>query len=305
MNATRDNDTTELNIATSKSAPRAPFSSLIQVDLGGLSHQGLVRQNNEDHFLITRFGRYFEPLETNLPEANRVSRLDETGYALAVADGVGGRAGGEVASRVAIQMLVNLVLNTPDWILVLDDDVLAQEVERRAVERWGEVNAALADYASGDPGLEGYSTTLTLAWSLGRDLFVAHVGDSRAYVLRGKTLHQLTRDHTLAQVLADQGIIASQAVVAHRYRRVLTKALSGKVRGNEPDVQRLTLQDCDCLLLCTDGLTEMVPDERIAKILENSKTAQRACQTLVDEALNAGGNDNVTVAMARYQLPQA
>ena len=220
-----------------------------------------------------------------------------------MADGIGGSAGGEVASQLAIRTLVNLVLNTPDWILLLEDDLMSEEVMRRAGERWGHVNEAMAEQADADPSLQGFGTTLTLAWSLGTDLFVAHVGDSRAYLLRSNHLHQLTRDHTAAQELADQGAIARSEVASHRWRHVLTKALGSRRRQVEPDVQRITLADTDCLLLCTDGLTEMVADDRISEILQQASNATHACQTLVDAALNAGGKDNVTVVVARYQMP--
>jgi protein phosphatase len=263
----------------------------------------LVRSNNEDHFLVTRFGRFFEWLHSNLPEVEIPARAGETGYAMVVADGIGGRASGEVASQLAIRTLINLALNTPDWILLLEDDRMAEEVMRRAGERWGHVNEAMAEQANADPTLQGFGTTLTVAWSLGTDLFLAHVGDSRAYLLRGTHLLQLTRDHTAAQELADQGAIARSEVASHRWRHVLTKALGSRRKQAEPDVQRITLADTDCLLLCTDGLTEMVADDRISEILQRAPTAQQACQTLVDAALNAGGKDNVTVVVARYQMP--
>jgi PPM family protein phosphatase len=305
MSTPNGNDTADwpASTATSKTTERAPFSTLVRVDLGGLSHPGLVRGKNEDHFLVTRFGRFFEWLDSNLPGVEIPTRSGETGYAMVVADGIGGSAGGEVASQLAIRILVNLALNTPDWILLLEEDLMSEEVMRRAAERWGHVNQAMAEQADADPRLQGFGTTLTLAWSLGADLFVAHMGDSRAYLLRGSSLHQLTHDHTAAQALADQGAIARSEVASHRWRHVLTKALGGRGRQIEPDVQRITLADADCLLLCTDGLTEMVAGDRIAEILEQASTAALACQSLVDAALSAGGKDNVTVVVARYQMP--
>jgi protein phosphatase len=288
--------------ATNKT-DRTGLSTLVRVDLGGLSHQGLVRSNNEDHFLITRFGRFFECLQSNLPQLEILAHSRETGYAMAVADGIGGNASGEVASQLAIRSLVNLVLNTPDWILILEDDAMSQEVMRRASERLADVNEAMADQADSDPRLQGFGTTLTLAWSLGTDLFLTHVGDSRAYLLRNHKLHQLTRDHTAAQELADQGVIAVSEVASHHWRHVLTKALGGRRRQIEPDVQRITLADTDCLLLCTDGLTEMVAPDRISEIAQEASTAAQACEMLVDAALSAGGKDNVTVVVARYQVP--
>jgi protein phosphatase len=160
-----------------------------------------VRPNNEDHFLISRFGRFLETVQTNLPADTVPPRSEESGYGMVVADGMGGCAAGEEASRRAITSLVNLVLHTPDWILRLDEEPLPKEVLRRAAERYEQVNQTLAEEAQGDPGLSGFGTTMTMAWTLGRQLFVAHLGDSRAYLLRQGRLQQLTRDHTLVQEL--------------------------------------------------------------------------------------------------------
>jgi PPM family protein phosphatase len=281
------------------------LSALARVDVAGLSHQGLVRPNNEDHFFVARFGRFLERLFTNLPEEEMPRRFEETGYGLVVADGIGGRAAGEVASRLAISTLVNLVLGTPDWILLRDDYALNEEVRRRATERFAQINTVLAEQAQADPTLKRFGTTLTMALSLGRDLLVTHLGDSRAYLLRGERLYQLTRDHTLAQDLVDQGRLTQPEVATHPWRHVLTRALGGGGAADEPDVQEVFLADGDGLLLCSDGLTDMVKDDRIAEILRGAQTAEQACQSLVEAALQAGGKDNVTVVVARYGFPPA
>jgi serine/threonine protein phosphatase PrpC len=275
------------------------------VDVAGLSHRGNLRPQNEDHFFVARFGRFLERLFTNLPEDELPRRFDETGYAVVVADGIGGSAGGAVASRLAISTLINLVLGDPDWILRLDDEMLSAAVRRRVMERYSQISSVMAERAQADPTLEGFGTTMTVAMSLGKDLLVAHVGDSRAYLLREHRLHQLTRDHTLVQDLADKGALSPQDVATHRLRHVLTKALGAQGGPVEPDVQELVLEDGDCLLLCTDGLTEMVEEERIALVLGRGEPAETVCQCLVEEALQAGGKDNVTVVVARYGFPRA
>jgi protein phosphatase len=277
---------------------------VVRADLAGLSHRGLVRPNNEDHFLISRFGRFLDVLQSNLPAGAVPPHEEEGGYAMIVADGIGGSAAGEVASELAIDTLVHLALSTPDWILRLDDNLFAEEVTRRAKERCDQINAALAERAQADPTLRGFGTTLTVAWSLGQDLFLAHVGDSRAYLLRQGNLVQLTRDHTLVQELVGRGIVAPQEVKTHRLRHVLTNAL-GSSSPVHPDVERVYLLDGDVLLLCSDGLTEMVADEKIAATLLTGQAAAPLCQQLVDQALQAGGKDNVTVIVARYATPSS
>jgi protein phosphatase len=262
-----------------------------------------VRPNNEDHFLISRSGRFLETVETSLPADAVPPRSEESGYAMVVADGIGGGAAGEEASRLAITSLVNLALHTPDWILRLDEEPLPEAVLQRATQRYEQVQQTLAEEAVGDPRLTGFGTTMTLAYSVGSELFLAHVGDSRAYLLRQGRLQQLTRDHTIAQALVDQRLIDRQQAATHRLRHVLTQSLGDHGRHIQPEVRRIALEDNDCLLLCTDGLTEMVADEVIGEVLGSAEAVPAICQRLVDRALEAGGKDNVTVVVARYRLP--
>jgi protein phosphatase len=144
---------------------------------------------------------------------------------------------------------------------------------------------------------------LTVAVSLGANLLIGHIGDSRAYLFRGRRLHQLTSDHTLAQALIDAGIADPEDSGTRAMRHVLTAALGSTGARVDPQVQRLYLNTNDQVLLCTDGLTEMVNDEVIASVLSEAPTAQSACQNLVDLALGAAGLDNITVVLARYKFP--
>ena len=146
-------------------------------------------------------------------------------------------------------------------------------------------------------------TTLTLARSFGPVLTLVHVGDSRVYLLRRGVLHRLTRDHTKAQELADSGKLPADDVATHALRNVLTEAIGLWEEGGEPDVRRLPLADGDRLLLCTDGLTEMVDDATIAAELGRDRPAAEACQALLDLALARGGLDNVTIIVAGYRIP--
>ncbi len=280
------------------------YSSLVRVDVAALSDKGKVRSNNEDHFLVARTGRHFEVLATNLPQGEISDISEEIGYGLVVADGMGGEKGGEVASRLAIRTLVELVLQQPEWIMRLDDE-LAEEAMRRAKQRFREVNAEVTRQAAEDPTLSRMGTTMTMAYSLGPNLFVVHVGDSRAYRWHRGELQQLTHDHTLAQTLRDLGEITQEEAASNRLRHVLTNCLGRKGDNLLVDVQRLKLADGDCLLLCSDGLTEMVEEEVISDVLSRQETAEAACRKLVDLALEKGAKDNVTVIVARYRLPDA
>jgi serine/threonine protein phosphatase PrpC len=298
-------DTVDLLPPEDQSSVRAsrPRSRLVSVDVAALSHRGKVRPNNEDNFLVVRFGRFLETLSTSLPDGQIPAEFGDTGYGMVVADGMGGMAGGEVASQLAITLLLTLVLDTPDWIMGRDEaDVL--EVIRRAGSRFGAVNEAIIEEARRRPRLAGMGTTLTMAASLGADLVIAHVGDSPVYLFRGGKLRKLTRDHTVAQELADEANIHVDEVPA-RFRHVLTHAIGIEETGSDPDIGRFHLIDGDCLLLCTDGLTDMADEAAIARELKGADSASAACKALVDLALKGGGKDNVTVVVARYEIPSA
>ena len=155
-----------------------------------------------------------------------------------------------------------------------------------------------------DPALRGMGTTLTAARSLGRDLLITHVGDSRAYLLRAGRLHRLTRDHTYAQLLVDTGQLAPADVASSRHRHVLTNALGGSSEDVQVDIDRLQLEDGDRLLLCSDGLTDLVDDATITSILLETTGSSDACERLVQRALDSGGRDNVTVIVAAYRIPE-
>jgi protein phosphatase len=277
-------------------------SARVQVDLAALSHPGLVRTNNEDHYLVVRYGRALETLLTSLPEKQIPKRSEEIGYGLVVADGIGGAAAGELASRMVISRLVSLVLCTPDWIISTEEPHLHRVMQRMA-ERFRQIDTFLRDYASGDPNLLGMGTTMTLACSLGATVTLGHIGDSRAYLYRDGELHQLTRDHTLVQSLVDLGRLTPGQAARHPHRHVLTHALGSGDHRYKGDFQRMTLVDSDQLLLCTDGLTDMVDNATLASALARAGSANEACQTLIAMALKNGGKDNVTVALARYRFP--
>jgi serine/threonine protein phosphatase PrpC len=284
-------------------APRAKLvsdrGSLMAIDVAATSHAGHVRTNNEDHYLVVRFGRSLESIQTNVkPEILRPN-YNLTGYALLVADGLGGMAGGEVASRTALAKIVNLVIDTPDWILGFEDNAKVDTIMSRMTERFLKVDETLKDQADHDASLSGMGTTLTTAATLNDDMVIGHIGDSRAYLFRNNALTQLTRDHTVAQELIDAGIDRADPAT-QSMRHVLTAALGSLGSRIQPEVQRIHLQEHDQILLCTDGLTEMVDDKTIASLLRNTSAAAKACEDLTTIALAAGGSDNITVVLARF-----
>ena len=270
------------------------------MDVGALSHQGLVRENNEDSYLVMRFGRSLENLLTNIDPEFLERSYFMNGYGMLVADGMGGMAGGEVASRLALTKLIELIGDTSDWTLALKRQRDVTTVLERMTERFFEIDDLLRKEADRDHTLRGMGTTLTVAGAMGDDLIIGHVGDSRAYLLRKDSFEQLTTDHTLAQALIDAGVASRDDPVSRTMRHVLTAAVGSLGEQIDPQVERLKLFAGDRLLLCTDGLTEAVDDEIIAQVIRESKSSQNASQVLVDLALASGGTDNITVVLAHF-----
>ena len=287
--------------------PPRPFSSLVAIDFGAITHAGKVRTNNEDAYIIYRTGRYWEKVKTSLEAGDLPDRSDELGYGMAIADGMGGAAGGEVASNMALRVLVSLILNAARWGLKLDNpdtrETELKDVKDRAETYFQGVDQALLEHAEAYPRLKGMGTTLTGAYSFGDDLFILHIGDTRAYLFRQGTLRRLTRDQTMAQALVDAGAISAEDVSTHRLRHTLTSCLGGEKGQIQMEIKHMRLMDGDRLLLCSDGLTDMVSEPEIAEAIRATIGSGEACQTLVNLALQKGGKDNVTAVMARYSIP--
>ena len=304
-----DDDVIEVREAfeSGRAAAAAPTmatttSSRSRVDIAARSHPGNQDHLNEDHYLVVRVERSLQTVMSNLPESILPRRFDETAHGMLVADGLGGMPAGNVASAAAISKLVELGVNTPDWIMRMSRRK-ATVVKQRMAERFRKIDETLRQNAVDDSGVTGMST-MTAALSLGPDLFLAHLGDSRAYLLRGDKFRQLTRDHTLAQAMIDAGIGEEENALVRGMRRVLTAALGMAQSQVEPEVQHLQLQDGDQLLLCTDGLIEALDEGVIESIVRRAGSAAEACEGLIEAALSSNGTDNVTVIVARYGFPQ-
>ncbi|WP_460721438.1 PP2C family protein-serine/threonine phosphatase [Nocardia heshunensis] len=228
--------------------------------------------------------RYAARSDRGLVRANNEDSVYAGARLLALADGMGGHAAGEVASQLMIAALAHLDDDEPG------DDLLGKL--NRAVH---EGNASIADQVEEEPELDGMGTTLTAILFAGRKLGLAHIGDSRAYMLRGGELAQITRDDTFVQSLVDEGRITPEQAHTHPQRSLIMRALT----GNEID-PTLVVREAragDRYLLCSDGLSDVVSDETIANTLREGTTDESA-DRLIELALRSGGPDNVTVVVA-------
>jgi protein phosphatase len=274
----------------------------IRVSTSANTNVGRVRKNNEDHYLVCRLRRVMEVESTNLEPFQIPPMREDVGHLFAIADGMGGMASGEEASRLAISAGLELVRDSARWHLDFTDPAEVDDLMATCRRYIRQINRRVYEQAATNAAMEGMGTTLTVAYSVGHRLFVIHVGDSRIYLAHGGILQQLTRDHTVAQDLALSGQITQAEVKSHRMRNVLTNYIGSPGDGIEAELHRLDLADGDRLMLCSDGLTDLVDDAQIASILDEESEPQATCDRLIDAALQAGGRDNVTVIVAHYRV---
>ena len=264
----------------------------------GLTDPGKVRTTNEDQFLIATLLKALQVEWTSLPQPN-VQHSGDRSHLFVVADGMGGHAAGEKASALAIDSVESFILETFQWFAQCkgkEQDQVLTDFQRAL----GHANARVLAEAAGRPELHGMGTTLTLAYSLNNELFVAHVGDSRCYLCRHRILYRLTHDHTLVEEMVRRGALPSEEAAKHRWRHVITNAVGADSAAVKVEVHKVRLEGGDRVLLCSDGLTEMVPETEIRQILETEAEPEQACRRLVTCANEAGGKDNVTVVVAHF-----
>jgi protein phosphatase len=274
-------------------APDAEF----RVTSHGLTDPGRVRQRNEDQFLIAALAHALQVRESSVDPPD-VKYGGSQGHLFVVADGMGGHAGGQQASALAVNSIETFLLDAVNWCSRLrgQGDAILGEFQK-ALE---EADEKLLGEARRRPELHGMGTTATLAYAVHWRLFIAHVGDSRCYLLRNRLLYRLTRDHTLVEEMVQRGILKPEEAAAHRFRHVIANVLGGTDSGVKVELHKVPLEAGDRLLLCSDGLTEMVADEEIAAVLESARDPEEACRRLVDRANELGGKDNITVVAARF-----
>ena len=268
-----------------------------EIDAHGVTHQGKVRKDNQDHFLLCSLRKQLVVRLSSIPEAEGLMTESERLAALAmVADGVGGSARGEMASRVALQAVTRYVIRAMRCYygsLPEDEEDLSEALEEGARQ----CHAELLRRGQQDFDVRGMATTLTLYLGVWPRGYLLQVGDSRCYLLRNGELTQVTRDQTMAQEMVDLGVMKAEDAAGTRLAHTLTSSIGG--HESHPKVTRFGMDWGHVLLLCSDGLTRHVSDDRIADVLRSMPSARQACETLLQDALDGGGSDNITIVIGR------
>ena len=267
-----------------------------EIDAHGLTHPGKVRRENQDHFLLCSLRRQIVVRGSSIPDAHDLLGESTRLASLAmVADGVGGSSRGETASRVALTAVTKYVTRSLRcYYGAWDSD---QEFYDALQQGARQCHAELLRRGEQDPAYAGMATTLTLYLGVWPRAYMLQVGDSRCYLLREGELTQITRDQTMAQEMVDLGVMKKQEVAGTRFEHLLTSSIGGQ--QTEPKVSRIDMNWGHVLLLCSDGLTRHVTDERIRDVLRSMTSARQACETLLQEALDGGGSDNITIVIGR------
>lgn len=269
------------------------------VDVFGLTHPGKIRKNNQDQFLIGSLHKLLRVHQTSLPDPDRASLVSESrGYIFLVADGVGGRPEGDVASGTALRTVAHYVTHLTDLYRRLDHDkeVAFLSELQESVTRSHEVLLAEAQRHDGEPW---GATTLTMVAVLWPRAYLVQVGDSRCYRLRDGELERISKDQTMAQALLDAGAISPAEAEKSPLKNVLSSALGGREAMPQTAVADLAWEDV--MLLCTDGLNKHVTDDEIRAELRGIESAEASCRRLIALTLERGGTDNVTVVIGRLR----
>ena len=233
---------------------------------------------------------------TSLPAESLVGQTQGLAFLALVADGVGGSRAGEEASRIALEHVTRYVSQSLNCYYTSDpgdDETFVRELEEAAMK----VHAEISAESEHDKSRRGMATTLTLWLGVGSSAYLLQVGDSRCYILQDGELVQISRDQTMAEDFVDAGVISRTDAAFNRWTNVLSSAIGGPQAA--PKVTRVSQSLGSVGLMCSDGLTRHVPDELIRERLLNMTSARECCEQLLQDALDAGGEDNITIIAGR------
>jgi protein phosphatase len=285
---------------TSSATPPKPRDD--ELDVFGMTHKGNVRAVNEDHYLVASLHKTMRVRSTSLPNPELLEIPSERlALLMLVADGVGGARAGEQASRAAVESIAEFVTETMQC--YYRSDPSNEKAFMEALEAAAAVcQASVLRRGATNPDLRGMATTLTLGLGVWPRLYLLQVGDSRAYQLRDGKLIRLTRDQTVAQDLVDTGVLKPADLSRSPLSHVLSSAIGADAH---PVVTSVRLNPSVTTFLCTDGLTKHLSEEHIGRTLASVASSEEVCRRLVNDALDAGGSDNITVVCVRVRKAAA
>ncbi|MGD8277230.1 MAG: serine/threonine-protein phosphatase [Gemmatimonadota bacterium] len=268
-----------------------------EIDVHGLTHTGKVRPTNQDHFLICSLRKKMDVFQTSLPGIDELpAETERLAFLAMVADGVGSSARGEEASRHAVEAVTQYLTHSMHCYYTADsadDNAFADALQEAALQ----CHADLMSRTGEDPSGRSMATTLTLYLGVWPRVYLLQVGDSRYYLLRDGRLTQVTRDQTIAQDLLDSGVLGRNPALSARWSNVLSSAIGGPEA--RPVVTAIANDWSNVHMMCSDGLTKHVSDARIRERLLDMTSARQACEGLLQDALDGGGTDNITIIVGR------
>jgi serine/threonine protein phosphatase PrpC len=277
-----------------------------QIDAWGLTHPGKVRTENQDHFFVGALARGVTVINSSATDQGegdaRIIHLERLASLGVVADGVGSTTGGGEAARIAVRDLVASVsrfFHEADTGEREDPDVFSRLLNDAALD----CHESLLEKAEEEGGARRFATTLTLFLGLWPHAYLLQVGDSRCYIYQRGVLTQISRDQTIAQDLVDSGALTRTAAEASRWANVLSSAIGGRDAAAAPAVTRVVRDWGTVVLLCSDGLTKHVPDARIAERMESMTSSRQVAEQLLQDALDDGGTDNISIVVGRTVSP--
>lgn len=253
------------------------------ISIYGISDIGKVRKLNEDHFSVSN-------LETKNMVTSYQGEVSKTGILMLVCDGSGGDGRGEIASKLAINIFQKEIFANNNQLAIGDCLIKAANIANRII--WGE--------SSQNQSVAGMASTLTAAWVVPPQVYIVEVGDSRCYLVREKTIRQVTRDQSMVQMLIDGGVITPHTAKIHPYRNIVLQSLGAR-ESVVPVITSLELAQGDKLLLCSDGLSKNLPEEVMLEIMLKYNDVVEIGKELISAANDLTADDNVTAIVAMVE----
>jgi serine/threonine protein phosphatase PrpC len=277
-----------------------------KISSAGRTDIGKKRESNQDHYLIADLNKSMlvQSTSLNLETQSRLYGMSH-GKLFMVADGMGGHQGGNRASALAIDLLINQLLNSMHWFFQMDRAIEEREQGfiqdlKKLMQR---AHEAIEKESSTDARSKGMGTTLTMAYVIWPWMYVVHAGDSRCYLLRNNELRRLTRDHTVSNQLMERGGMTEDEANRSPWSNVLYNALGAGATAVDAEVYKIALEPYDMIMLCSDGLYRYVDDREIADLLLSELEPTEVCRSFIELANGRGGADNITVIVARLDEP--